>query len=158
MQYAPSEATRMESASAAIAVVVDIARKTEVHCGRFAKTRCHLSENFGHQTCRGKGCKLTRAIDARRKINIPNSVWVPCCLLSCRACRRHTLARLWQLSNAIFPQQPMAKDFMDSNPSPFANSTLTPLTKSRKTIKQVSLSFVGSHHFASHTKPIANCE
>ena len=158
MQYAPSEVTGTESASAAIAVVVDIAGNTDLHCRQLAKTRCHPSEGNGHQRCRGRDCKSTRAIDARRKTNIQNTVRIPCCVLSCSGCFQHTLTCLWQLSSAIFPQHPMAKDLMDSKQFLFASSTLTPLTNSREMIKHVSLNFVGSNHLASRTKPIANCE
>ena len=37
IMYAPSEVTGTESASAAIAVVVDIAGKTDLHCRHLAK-------------------------------------------------------------------------------------------------------------------------
>ena len=156
---APGEVTRKESAFAAITVVVDVAGNTGVHLRRLAKMRCHLSENNGHQRCRGGGCKSTRAIDTRRQIhaNIQNTACTPRCVLSWSGRRWHTLTCLWQLASTIFPQQPMAKDLMESKPSSlFANSTLTPLTNSREMVKHVPLNFVGSNHLASHTKPSAN--
>ena len=134
IMYAPSEVTGTESASAAIAVVVDIAGKTDLHCRHLAKTRCHLSEGNSHRRRRCRGCKSTRALDARRKIHIQNIVWIPWCSLSCLACCPHTLVSLWQLASAIIlPQQPMAQDLIESKPCLFANSTLT-LPKSRKTV------------------------
>ena len=136
IMYAPSEVTGTESASAAIAIVVYIASKTDLHCRRhLAKKRCHLSEGNSHRRRRCRGCKSTRALDARRKIHIQNTVRSPCCVLSCLAGFRHTLTCLWQLASAIIlPQQPMAQDLIESKPCLFANSTLTPLPKSRKTV------------------------